>query len=151
MDENGRRLGELGMFMALCGDSGVPVVMATGDRAAVQEGLALVPDMGTVVTKQALCPFLAKSISPAKARRLIREKAAVAVRRFKEIKPFRIGPPYEFIVHTDQGKAPFIWDGDLVEGYTKYLNLHGGHQAGLQAVGLPQYDRHLDPKYQTLI
>jgi len=147
---NRKVYGELGMFIAICGSRDVPVLLATGDQAAMKEARDLVPNIETVITKKALCPFLAKSISPKKAQELIREASKRAIKRFKEIKPYKINPPYEFKIEKE-GKEVSYKGTDLLETYTKYLNIYGGHQAGLQTVDIPEYDKYLEARYKRKI
>lgn len=51
---NGVSVGEIGMEAAIAGDYGVPVVLITGDSAAIKEGKALLPGVRGVSVKEAL-------------------------------------------------------------------------------------------------
>jgi len=98
---NGRRIGEIGASALLAGYHGVPFVFISGDRAAVEEAKALVPNVEATVVKEALSPNVtglsqaaAISLSPEKARQLIREGAKRAIGRIGEVQPLRFDPPY---------------------------------------------------------
>lgn len=94
-------VGEIGMNCAVAGQFGVPAVFISGDRAAVIEARALIPDIEGVAVKEGLAsearglaqaPTL--SLAPQKARELIRDAAKRAVIRAATVAPFRIEPPY---------------------------------------------------------
>lgn len=98
---NGRRIGEIGASALLAGYYGVPFVFISGDRAAVEEARALVPDVEVAIVKEALTEKVtglaqapAMSLSPQKARELIRETAKRAMAKIGEIQPLRFDPPY---------------------------------------------------------
>lgn len=132
MEVNGRQYGEVGMFVLECGSRNVPVVLASGDTAVQKEVSDLIPDSEFVVTKEALGPTCAKTITPALSRRLIREAAERGVQRHRDIKPFRLDPPYTFKTkdghHTDECE-------DFVTVYRCFLKEHYGY-----AKGWPEYD-----------
>jgi D-amino peptidase len=79
----------------------VPFVFISGDRAAAVEASALVPDVEAVIVKEALSDQMtglsqapAISLSPEKARRLIRQGAKHAMAKIGRIAPLRFDPPY---------------------------------------------------------
>ena len=72
---NDVEVGEIGAAVALAASYGVPTVMLSGDRAAVQEVRQLVPEIEAVVVKDALGPEGAINISPDRARKQIRAAA----------------------------------------------------------------------------
>lgn len=99
---NGILLGEIGMNCLQAGYFGFPCIFLSGDKAAVTEATALIPELETVCVKERVAhdetrwsPAPALSLSPEKARTLIREGAQRAVARLKTIKPYMIDPPYE--------------------------------------------------------
>lgn len=98
---NGRKIGEIGASALIAGHHGVPFVFVSGDRAAVQEAKELVPDVEAVAVKEALLLKVtgmsqapAVSLSPQKARKVIREAAKRAMAKIGQIKPLRFDPPY---------------------------------------------------------
>ncbi|NWG06999.1 MAG: M55 family metallopeptidase [Chloroflexi bacterium] len=109
---NGLKVGEIGMNCATAGQFGVPTVFISGDQAAVDEARALVPDIEGVAVKEGIASDvkgLAQaptiSLSPQKARALIREGARRAMTKAKTMEPFRIQPPYQ--VRTQFTEAKF--------------------------------------------
>lgn len=79
---NGRAVGELGLNAALAGSFGVPVVLVSGDAALAVEARDLLGDaVETVVVKEALSRFAARSLAPERARDLIRAGARKALAR----------------------------------------------------------------------
>ncbi|MCP4582893.1 MAG: M55 family metallopeptidase [candidate division Zixibacteria bacterium] len=98
---NGRKLGEIGMNALLAGLNDIPFVFVSGDKAAAKEATALVTGVETAIVKWALsekATGLAQaatvSLSPEKARQIIKRNAIKAVGKIGEIKPFKIDPPY---------------------------------------------------------
>jgi D-amino peptidase len=95
---NGALIGEFGMRTILAGVLGVPVVLVTGDRATADEARAYVPNIEAVVVKESLNLTSAITLSPQKARRLIREGAERALQRRGEIQPYTVPGPYELSI-----------------------------------------------------
>lgn len=98
---NGEEVGEIGMTIATGGLLGIPVIFISGDRAAVLEAQAFVPNMEAVITKEPLFHHVAAvfdkvpvlSLSPQKSRELIRAGARRAAERIGEI-PVPPKPPF---------------------------------------------------------
>jgi D-amino peptidase len=79
---NGEAVGELGINAAFAGVHGVPVAMVSGDQALAAEARALLgAGVETVIVKQAVGRFAARSVSPVESCRRIREGATTALRR----------------------------------------------------------------------
>jgi D-amino peptidase len=79
---NGRPVGELAINAALAGTFGVPVALVSGDQSLAAEARALLgPDVETVVVKEAVGRFAARSVAPAVARRRIYEGVVRALGR----------------------------------------------------------------------
>lgn len=98
---NGVRLGEIGMSAAYAGMHGVPCVFVSGDREAAEEARELLPGVEVAVVKEGLftdvrglSPAPMLSLSPERAREVIREGARVALERVGEVPPLRFDPPY---------------------------------------------------------
>jgi D-amino peptidase len=103
---NGRSVGEIGMNIHAAGTLGVPVVLVSGDQAAIAEARELVPDIEGVQVKEAIGIAAARSLRPEEAARLIREGTARAIRRRGEIKPAPAGLPVCFeLSFTDPSLA----------------------------------------------
>jgi D-amino peptidase len=84
----------------------VPVVLVSGDQAAIAEVRELVPDIEGVQVKEAIGTAAARSLRPEEAVRLIREGVARAIRRRGEIEPVPAGLPARFEVSfTDPSLA----------------------------------------------
>jgi D-amino peptidase len=90
---NGEEVGEIGMTAATASLLGIPLIFISGDRAAVREAQAFVPNIEAVVTKEPLFDHVATvfdkvpvlSLSPQKSREVIRAGAQRAVERIGEI------------------------------------------------------------------
>ena len=119
---NGVSVGEFGQFAMCASELGVPVLFGSGEEAFAKEMRALTPDAEAVSVKQGTTPgkgddldaqqysrfhLGAIHVSPERSRRMIREGAERAVRRFRQ-KPFGLiplKPPFERV-------ARFRQDGD---------------------------------------
>jgi D-amino peptidase len=78
---NGQPVGELGFNAATAGHYGVPVGLVSGDQAVVDEGVALLGDIETVVVKTAYGMNAARCVPTKKSVQMIRDAAERAVRR----------------------------------------------------------------------
>jgi D-amino peptidase len=94
---NGQAAGEIAFNTILAGYYKVPMVLLTGDEAACKEMNALVPNAVTVAVKEGISRAAAKSLSPEKARQLIRAGAQRAMARISEINPYFVIPPYTMV------------------------------------------------------
>jgi D-amino peptidase len=89
---NGQPVGELALNAALAGVYGVPVVLVSGDQALAAEARAVLGNgIETVVVKEAVGRFAARSMAPGLACERIRLGAAGALRRTHA--PFRFSQP----------------------------------------------------------
>jgi D-amino peptidase len=103
---NGRSVGEGGINIHAAGALGVPVVLVSGDQAAIAEVRELIPNIEGVQVKEAIGTAAARSLRPEEAARLIREGTARAIRRRGEIKPVPASLPARFEVSfTDPSLA----------------------------------------------
>jgi D-amino peptidase len=75
------------------GVAGVPVVLITGDRATVEQTRVEMPWITGVVVKESIGRFATNSVSPERARELIRSGARAAIERRHEAKPYVFAPP----------------------------------------------------------
>jgi len=159
---NGLSVGEMGLWMAVAGYFGVPVVMLSGDQAACDEARTLVPNIEVAAVKYGLKRGTAAGLPareneafnaaavhmhPNQARALIREHAYRAVKRIPEIIPFRMGPLYKLAIalRPEEGKKVgrkfAIKAADFLDLMERWRNprTHAGKpraRAGKQA---PQY------------
>ena len=89
---NGQPVGELALNAALAGLYGVPVVLVSGDQSLAAEAKALLgANVETVVVKEAVGRFAARSLAPSVACERIRAGAAAALQRRHT--PFQFTPP----------------------------------------------------------
>jgi D-amino peptidase len=79
---NGQPVGELALNAAMAGLHGVPVVLVSGDQSLAAEARALLGDgVETVIVKEAVGRFAARSLAPSAACQRIRAGAAAALKR----------------------------------------------------------------------
>ena len=93
---NGKPIGEIAQFALYHGAFGVPLVFLSGDVAACREVEELVSGITTAAVKEGLSRQSAISLSSAASHRLIRERAATALKRHTEspLEPVVWEPPY---------------------------------------------------------
>lgn len=138
MKVNGKVMGEVETRAALAGAFGTPVIFLSGDRAAVDELKAIVPQAETVAVKEGLGRYTCLSLSAEEARARTREQAKRAMAKIGVIQPYRIdGPVTVEIEYTtrnslpiDAGKRPgaevlgdrtIRYHGeDFIEAWTRY-------------------------------
>lgn len=110
---NGAATGELGLNAAIAGHYGVPVVLATGDNTLAAEAKATLGEgVETVVVKEALSRYAARSVAPAEARKRIREGAARALARTH--RPYVVKGPVT--IETDFARSVHADMAELVPG-----------------------------------
>jgi D-amino peptidase len=90
---NGRACSEALLNAGVLGLAGVPVVLITGDRACIEQTKAALPWVTGVVVKESIGRYATNSLSPPRARELIRAGAKEAIARVAEAKPFTFEPP----------------------------------------------------------
>jgi D-amino peptidase len=95
---NGHVVGEIGMAAAAAGSLGVPTAFVSGDQAAVDEMLELVPQTEGVVVKRSLSRGLSRHCAPARAHQLIQDGVARALKRLADIPPYQVSSPYRLQV-----------------------------------------------------
>ena len=93
----GRDWNETAINAAVCGTLGVPVALVTGDATTCTQAREHLGEVETVVVKDAITRYSARSLHPEVARARIEEAAARAVRRAQAgaFAPFRPAPPHE--------------------------------------------------------
>jgi len=90
---NGTDVTEGAWNAAIAGDLGVPVVMMSGDDAAIAEVKRLVGDMETVETKKALSFHSAMTLTPQAAAEAIGRAVRTALERRASFRPYVVRKP----------------------------------------------------------
>jgi D-amino peptidase len=90
---NGTPMTEGAWNAAIAGQFNVPVVFASGDDAAIAEIRAVIGDFTSVETKRTLGFHAAETMTPDAAQKLIREKAAAAMKELASRRPYRVTSP----------------------------------------------------------
>ena len=90
---NGAEVGEIETRSALAGAFDVPVIFLTGDRAAAEDLLAIVPAAEVAIVKEGLSYYACDSMSASAAQSLIEQKAEAAWRKRAAIKPYKVNGP----------------------------------------------------------
>lgn len=97
---NGRELGEAGIYGALAGEYGVPVVMGSGDDAFIEEHRPLFPHAVFVQTKRATGQTSGVSLSPPQACSAIRTGVTAALAQVGNARPFVLPGPIAVRIQT---------------------------------------------------
>lgn len=103
---NGRSVPEAGISAALAGEHGVPVIMISGDDAAVAEAQALLGDIEGAVVKWNYGFHSARTLTPEAAYRLIHQKVTAAMRRLDTFEPFTVEAPVRLDVRFKSYRPP---------------------------------------------
>ncbi|MEM3785624.1 MAG: M55 family metallopeptidase, partial [Candidatus Bathyarchaeia archaeon] len=93
---NKKTIGETGINAAIAGYYNVPVALVTGDEAVTKETQEILKKVITVPVKRAFGRYAAQCLSPNKARKLIKESAAKALKNLSKFEPYKINPPITF-------------------------------------------------------
>ena len=89
----GRSVPEAGVNAAIAGHFGVPVVLVTGDDAAVAEIRALIGEVEAAVVKWNVSFHSARTLMPEAAYALIEERARRAISQLASARPLRLETP----------------------------------------------------------
>jgi D-amino peptidase len=95
---NGTAMPESGINAAIAGHFGVPIVMISGDDAAVREAQMLIGPIEGAEVKRAISFHSAATMTPAAAQALIREKVRAGVERRREVRPYVMHAPLQLDV-----------------------------------------------------
>lgn len=90
---NGRTVPEAGLSAAIAGHFGVPVIMISGDDAAVGEAQALLGNVEGAVVKWSYGFHAARTLTPEAAYALIETKTRAALARLRTFRPFVVSTP----------------------------------------------------------
>ncbi|MDQ0546715.1 D-amino peptidase [Methylobacterium brachiatum] len=99
LEINGQEFGEAGLYGALAGEYGVPIVMASGDDVFITENQALFAGTRFVQTKRATGQNSGISLSPPQACAAIRKAVAAALQP-RAVQPFRLDGPFEIRIRA---------------------------------------------------
>ena len=88
---NGTEMPEGGINAAIAGHFGVPVVMISGDDAAIDEVRRFTGPIEGAQVKRAISFHSAETLVPRAAQELIRQRARAGVERRASFQPFRLG------------------------------------------------------------
>jgi D-amino peptidase len=94
---NGKVASEGSWNAAIAGHFGVPVILVSGDDAAVAEVSEQIGDVEKATVKNNLGFHSANTLTPQAAQQLIAQKVKAAFGRLNEFKPFKVSSP----VHLD--------------------------------------------------
>jgi D-amino peptidase len=107
MKLNGKPVGEIDVIAAMAGHFGIPVIMLTGDKAAVEELREIVPDAEMVEVKEGLGRYTCISLSAESARTAVRTAAQRSVAKIGRIKPYVVkGPVTLEVEYTTRNSLP---------------------------------------------
>jgi len=95
---NNTSMSEGSFNAAIAGHFNVPIIMVSGDDAAVKEVTSIVGDIEGAVVKWNYGFHSAKTMTPEAAQDLIREKTRRAVSRIKDFKPYKPKMPVQLDV-----------------------------------------------------
>lgn len=99
---NGVVIGESGLSAAIAGHFGVPLVLVSGDAHAIRQAKSLVKNLVGVPTKEGVGLYGVRTLTPAKARELIRKGAKEALARVEDIEPFVVKKPVVMEVELER-------------------------------------------------
>ncbi len=118
---NGQEVMEAVFNAAIAGHFGVPVVFMSGDRLAVAQFQKTIPAVEGVVLKEPYGFHSAMTVTPAKARQLIRDGVTRALRK-GGAQPYRVKTPIElevgFKLTPDAELAAFVPGLTRVDAHT---------------------------------
>ena len=95
---NGVSMPEAGINAAIAGQFNVPVIMISGDDAAVKETTELLGNIEGAVVKWNYGFHSARTMTPEAADDVIREKVKNAMGRLKDFKPYKVTTPVQLDV-----------------------------------------------------
>ena len=90
---NGVAMPESGINAAIAGHFGVPIVMISGDDAAVTEAQRLIGPMEGAIVKRSISFHAANTMTPAAGQALIREKVKAGLAKRASLKPYVLQKP----------------------------------------------------------
>ncbi|NNF26010.1 MAG: M55 family metallopeptidase [Gemmatimonadetes bacterium] len=144
---NGIPMPEAGVNAAIAGHFGVPVALVSGDDAIVEEAEQIVGEIEGVTVKESLGFHSARTFTPARGQRLIREGVERALSRLGDFTPYTVDSPVvldvTFKSYTPAEIAAYLPSVERVDAHTirfvgqdmvevsRFLQFLGGYSAGL--------------------
>jgi D-amino peptidase len=105
---NGKQTSEAYFAGVFAGRYGVPVIMVSGDDAAVAEARAALGDIEGAVVKWNYGFHSARTLTPAAGRKLIGERVTTAMKRLRSFRPTVVTPPITLDVHFKSYRPPEV-------------------------------------------
>jgi D-amino peptidase len=106
---NGIACSEALLNAAVLGLENVPVALVTGDSVTCASVRAHLPWIATAVVKDAIGQYAVDSVSPARARDIIRAAASDAIANLERMRPFTFAAPIELEIDlTGTQNADFV-------------------------------------------
>jgi len=102
---NGKRAGEIGIDAAIVGSYGIPVVLVSGCKRAIEEATELIGDIEGVVVKEGISRNFAECLPPSRTRRMIAEAAERSLMKIDAIKPLAFNAP--IVVEVEYSHANY--------------------------------------------
>jgi D-amino peptidase len=145
---NGQSVPEGGVNAAIAGHFGIPVIMVSGDDAAVEQIRSVLGDVEGAVVKWHYSFHSAKTMTPAASYELIGETMKKALRRlddfeplvmstpvtldvrFKNYRPSQILAYLPIVERTDSHSIRYVGEDMVV--VSKFLQFMNGYNAGLE-------------------
>ena len=145
---NGQSVPEGGVNAAIAGHFGIPVIMVSGDDAAVEQIRSVLGDVEGAVVKWHYSFHSAKTMTPAASYELIGEAMKKALRRlddfeplvmstpvtldvrFKNYRPSQILAYLPIVERTDSHSIRYVGEDMVV--VSKFLQFMNGYNAGLE-------------------
>jgi D-amino peptidase len=119
---NGMEMTEGGLNALIAGHFGVPVVMISGDDAAVREVSDMLGPIEGAVVKWHYSHTSGRTLMPEAARALIKEKVTAGLRRRGQLEPFRIEGPLALDMTYKNKKAAemiaYLPNVELIDSHT---------------------------------
>lgn len=119
---NDMQVGELGINAMVAGYHGVPVLLISGDDETAKEAEELIPNVTTVIVKEAISRSATKSLTPKKAGELLQEKVKQALENRQLVQP--LIPPdnptltVEFVNYGSAEWASLMPGTEIIPGTT---------------------------------
>jgi len=104
---NGKEVGEIETRVALAGWFGVPAILLSGDQAASEDLIALVPEAEVAIVKKGLGYYSCQSLSASAAQELIEKTARQAFAKIGQIRPYKVDGAVTFEVELTTRSTPF--------------------------------------------
>lgn len=144
---NGISVPEAGISAAIAGHFNVPVIMISGDDAAVKEATDLLGNIEGAVVKWNYGFHSARTLTPEAGQDLIREKVKRAMGRIGDFKPYKLSTPirldirfksyrpaeilsYLSIVQRTDSHSIRFQGSDIIEA-SKFMEFIGEYEPGL--------------------